>query len=174
MFLDYHAFSVTASSKKQNKVLYSIQVIKEDFIKTQYPFPPLKTDTHPHLSPAASVRVAFNNGSRTNKAHPNIRRKRNEKREGGRRGKKREEKKKAAGFSRGSQSVECLMKFLEEVPGPLQRKTQNHSVGGRDREEDSRIKTEKGRQKVNHKKRQRYSENGSGVGRPPSCSKKHL
>ncbi len=45
------------------------------------------------------------------------------------------------------------MKFLEEVPRPLQRKTQNHSVGGRDREEDSRLKREKGRQKVNHKKK---------------------
>lgn len=44
------------------------------------------------------------------------------------RGKK---KKKTAGFSRGSQSVECLMKFLEEVPRPLEYKTQNHSVLGR-------------------------------------------
>lgn len=49
---------------------------------------------------------------------------------------RREEKKnrKTAGFSRGSQSVECLMKFLEEVPRPLQRKTQNHSLGERERE----------------------------------------
>lgn len=88
--------------------MYSIQVIKEDFIKTQYSFPPLKTDTRPHLSPAASVRVAFNNGSRTNKAHPNIRRKRNEKREGGRRGKKREEKKRLQAFPEAVSQLNVL------------------------------------------------------------------
>lgn len=55
---------------------------------------------------------------------------------GGEKGKKREKKKKTSGFSRGSQSVECLMKSLEEVPRSLQRKTQNHSVGGRDREKE--------------------------------------
>lgn len=43
--------------------------------------------------------------------------------------------KKTAGFSRGSQSVECLMKFLEEVPRPLEYKTQNHSVLGRRRKQ---------------------------------------
>lgn len=83
-------------------------------------------------------------------------RKRNEKREGGRKGEKEKREKKTAGFSRGSQSVECLMKFLEEVPRPLQHKTQNHSVGGRDREHNSRIKSEKGEKKVNHKSDRDY------------------
>ena len=79
-------------------------------------------------------------------------------------GNREKRRKKTAGFSRGSQSVECLMKFLEEVPRPLQRKTQNHSLG----ERDSRIK----RQKVNHKKRQRLRKKGAGDGWPPSRCKK--
>ncbi len=75
--------------------MYNIQVIKEEFrrLNTLF-FPPSQTDTHPHLFAAALLEAAFNNGSRTNKTHPNIRRKRNEKREGGREGKKRETKKK--------------------------------------------------------------------------------
>lgn len=39
------------------------------------------------------------------------------------------------------------MKFLEEVPRPLQYKTHNHSAGETGREEDRRIKSEKRRQK---------------------------
>lgn len=46
-------------------------------------FYPTQTDTHPHLSAAILLKAAFNNVSRTNKTHPNIRGKRNEKREGG-------------------------------------------------------------------------------------------
>lgn len=80
--------------------------------------------------------------------HQNIRRKRNEK--AGRRGKKEErKKKKTAGFSRGSQSVEGLMQFLEEVPRPF--RTQN-TKSFRDREADGRLKRENEMQTVRHKK----------------------
>lgn len=142
--------SVTASSNvsgKYNMILYSIKALKEDLrrLKTFFPL----ADRHSRLTAAAFLKAAFNNGGRTNKIHQNIRRKRNEK--GGRRGGEEKRKKKTAGFSRGSQSVEGLMQFLEEVPRPLERKTQNHSVLGRDREEDSRLKKNE-MQTVKHKK----------------------
>lgn len=62
------------------------------------------------------------------------------------------------------------MKFLEEVPRPLQRKTQSHSVGGRDREEDSRIK----RQKVNRKKKTKIRKEGPESDCTQKKKKTHL
>lgn len=50
--------------------------------------------------------------------------------------------KQTAGFSRGSQSVECLMKFLEELPRPLEYKTQNHSVLQRRRKQTGEADSE--------------------------------
>lgn len=129
-------------------LLYSIQAIKEDFRRLKSLFS--LAERRSHVTVAALLKAAFNNGSRTNKTHQNIRRKRNVKEK--RRGKKRKEKKKKDCRLFHRQSVECLMKFLEEVPRPLERKTQNHSVLGSDREEDSRRKRGKGRQTVKHKK----------------------
>lgn len=82
---DYHSMSVTASSYVSTKFEYTFGEHpgnKRWYQKTQN----IQTDTRPHLTNTALFKAAFNNGSRTNKTHPNIRRKRNEKREGGGRG----------------------------------------------------------------------------------------
>lgn len=55
----------------------------------------MHADIHPHLSASALLETAFNNGSRTNKTHPNIRRKRNENREGRKVGEKERREKKS-------------------------------------------------------------------------------
>lgn len=84
-----------------------------------------------------------------------------------------EKKKKTAGFFRGSQSVACLMKFLEEVPSLLQHeKTQNHSAGGRNTEEAERGE-KKERQKMNYLKRLRLRETAVSL-LALCCCKKHF
>lgn len=72
-------------------LLYSIQAIQEDFRRLKSLFS--LADRRSHVTVAALLKAAFNNGSRTNKTHQNIRRKRNvkEKRRGGK--EEREEKK---------------------------------------------------------------------------------
>lgn len=120
------------NTKKNSMLLYSIQVIKEDFrrLKTIFSL----TDRRSHLTAAALLKPAFNNGSRTNKTQQNIRRIGME--GGGRRGGKEERRKKnrLQAFPEAVSQLNVSWSFLKRGQGLLEHKTQNHSVPGRDRE----------------------------------------
>lgn len=128
---------MTASGKLPKKkviLLYSIQIIKI-ILEDSELFPPsrphrhMHTDIHPHLSAGALLETALTMGAGQIKLSQTS----------GGKGMKR-------GGGGGREAV-SLMKFLEEVPRPLQCRTHNHSVRESDREEDRRIKSKKGRQK---------------------------